>query len=113
MDTSRGDELVAALIPVADRLIAAVHAMDGDDVAAALRHAALLADSELDALRHLVVLLAGCGDEDHASTALLAWTINPGEYRRLREAGLDSITASQRAARSTGLTASPQEAGGR
>lgn len=96
----QGDELTTALIPVADRLISAVHAVDPEAVAQALDEAATLAGNELGAARHLTVLLAAWCSEDHAAAAALGWTLNPAEYQRLRSSA-DALTASLRAGRTT------------
>lgn len=96
----QGDDLVTALIPLAERLISAVHAVDPEAVAAVLDDATELAGDFLAANQHLVVLLAGMCSEDHAANAALGWTVNPAEYHRLRSSH-DALTASLRAGRTT------------
>lgn len=93
---NQGDALTAALIPVADRLVSAVHAMDATAVAQARDDAAALAGHELLALRHLVVVLAGMCSEDHNPDAALGWTHDPAAYRHFRSR-VDALTASLRA----------------
>jgi hypothetical protein len=101
-----GDELTTALIPVADRLISAVHAVDPTRVAQALADAATLAGPDADYAQHwavlqgLALLLAAWCSEDHAAPAALGWTVNPAEYHRLRSSA-DALTASLRAGRTT------------
>lgn len=104
MDT-QGDALTAALIPVADRLISAVHALDADLVAQAIADAAELADGdELLAARHLAVIAAGMCSEDHTPDAALGWTHDPAAYRHFRSRA-DALTASLRAGRIAERTA--------
>jgi hypothetical protein len=95
-----GDELTTALIPVADRLISAVHAVDADEVSTSLAEATQLAGNRLAAAQALTVLLAAWCSEDHAAGAALGWTVNPAEYHRLRSSA-DALTASLRAGRTT------------
>jgi hypothetical protein len=95
-----GDALVTALIPAAQALIDAVHALDADAVNAALGTAMWEATGPLAGLRHLAVLLAAMCSEDHAAPAALGWTVNPAEYHRLRSSA-DALTASLRAGRTT------------
>ena len=95
-----GDELTAALVPVADRLITAVHTVDPEAVAQALDEAAQHAGGYLDALRHLTVLLAAMCVEDQPADHVLAWTENPDRYSELRQDGVPALLASLRCARS-------------
>lgn len=95
-----GDALVTALIPAAQALIDAVHALDADAVNTALGRAMWEAPGPLTGLRHLAVLLAGMCSEDHSAAAALGWTLNPDEYQRLRSS-TDALTASLRAGRTT------------
>jgi hypothetical protein len=95
-----GDELTTALIPVADRLISAVHAIDPEAVAACLADAQELAGGQLAAAQALTMLLAAWCSEDHTATAALGWTVNPAEYHRQRSSA-DALTASLRAGRTT------------
>lgn len=92
-----GDALVTALIPAAQALIDAVHALDPDAVSAALGHAMWEAPGPLTGLRHLAIVLAAWCSEDHNETAALGWTLDPDHYRELRST-CDSLTASLRAA---------------
>jgi hypothetical protein len=98
------DELTTALIPVADRLVSAVHALDADAVAQARDDAAALAGDELLALRHLAVILAGMCSEDHNPDAALGWTHDPAAYQQFRSRA-DALTASLRAGRIAERTA--------
>lgn len=100
MDSPRGDDLTTALIPVALDLISAVHNLDPDGVAEALGAAQWEATGPLTGLKHLAVLLAAWCSEDHAPAAALGWTLNPGEYQRLKSSA-DALTASLRAGRTT------------
>jgi hypothetical protein len=105
-----GDELTTALIPVADRLISAVHAVDPDAVAACFTEAANLAGADtagepwdvlvrhLDVVRTLAGLLAAWCSEDHAAPAALGWTLDPTAYLQFRSRA-DALTASLRAGR--------------
>lgn len=93
-----GDDLTAALLPVASDLVTAVHDHNRADVADALTAAERLAGDPLAAARHLAVLCAGMCSEDHAQVASLGWTLNPVEYRRLKT-NADCLTASLRAGR--------------
>jgi hypothetical protein len=95
------DELTTALIPVADRLIRAVHALDTGAVAQAFTDAAELAGDELRAARLLVVVLAGMCIEDQAADDVLAWTHDPDRYADLRQEGVPALLASLRSARHT------------
>jgi hypothetical protein len=85
-----GDALTAALIPLAEDLVAAVHALKSTVVADILDHAAALAGDHLAGARSLAVLCAGMASEDHGVTASLGWTLDPAGYqrRRGREAAL-------------------------
>ena len=93
-----GDELTTALIPVADRLISAVHAVDPEAVAAALADAEEYAGGQLPAAQALTVLLAAWCSEDHSAGAALGWTNNPTAYHQYRSS-TDALTASLRAGR--------------
>lgn len=95
-----GDDLMRALLPVANDLVTAVHEDDREAVAVALDAAERLACDPVTAARHLAVLCAGMCSEDHAQAASLGWTLNPREYRRLK-ANVDCLTASLRAGRAT------------
>jgi hypothetical protein len=101
-----GDELTTALIPVADRLISAVHAVDPEGVAAALGTAMWEATGPLTGLRHLAVVLAGMCSEDHTAAAALGWTLDPARYRELRTT-CDALTASLRTARTADRETTP------
>lgn len=92
-----GDDLTAALVPLASDLVSAVHAMNATVVGDILEHAAALAgDDPLTGAQHLAVLCAAMASEDHTTNASLGWTANPPEYRRLRDT-CDALTASLRA----------------
>lgn len=95
---NQGDALTAALIPVADRLVSAVHAMDADLVAQALADAADLAGDYMAGARHLAIIAAGMCSEDHTPDAALGWTHDPAAYRHFRSRA-DALTASLRAGR--------------
>lgn len=95
----RGDELVDALVPTATRMVAAVHDINGDQVQDVLAEATRLAGGELAGLRHLVLVLAAICPDDVPAAEALAWTAHPDEYARLRDEGVDSLTASLRASR--------------
>lgn len=95
----QGDALITALIPVADRLISAVHALDADAVAQAFADATVLAGDDLAAARHLLVLLAGMCIEDQHADDVLAWTHNPGQYADMRDNGVPALLACLRSAR--------------
>lgn len=101
-----GDALVTALIPAAQALIDAVHALDPDAVNTALGQAMWEATGPLAGLRHLAVLLAGMCSEDHAPAAALGWTLDPGAYRELRTT-CDALTASLRTARTADRETTP------
>jgi hypothetical protein len=97
-----GDELTAALLPLAADLVTAVHALNGVVVGDILEHAAALAGDHLAAARHLAVLCAGMVSEDHSATASLGWTLDPAGYQRRRStevALLASLHAGQDAQR--------------
>lgn len=88
-----GDRLTDDLLPVAMQLICAVRECDSQLVSDLLAAAEDVAGDPLTASRGLTVVLASlCQDDQEPSTAL-AWLGNPEEYRRLRELGVDSITA--------------------
>lgn len=99
-DPLTGDDLTTALIPLAERLISAVHAVDANEVSALLAEATQLAGDQLGAARALAVLLAAWCSEDHSAAAALGWTVNPAEYQQLRS-NHDALTASLRAGRTT------------
>lgn len=108
MTVLSGDQLVSELVPLADRLVAAVHAMNADEVRQVLTDAAWLAGSSLAGAQHLAVVLAGMCSEDHVPAAALGWTANPAAYHRLRD-GCDALTASLRAARTPEVVEAPAE----
>lgn len=95
-----GDELIAALIPVADRLVTAVHADDQAAVGQLLDEAGQLAGDHLLGAWHLAVVAAGMCSEDHTPDAALGWTRNRAAYQSLRSTA-DALTASLRAGRTT------------
>lgn len=99
-----GDELTTALIPVADRLIGAVHAIDPEAVAACLADAEEFAGGQLPAAQALTVLLAAWCSEDHSDKAALGWTLDPAAYQQLR-CSTDALTASLRAGQAAERTA--------
>lgn len=101
----QGDELTTALIPVADRLISAVHAVDPEAVAQLLEEATQLAGDGFAATRHLIVLLAAMCIEDQSADAVLAWTHDPARYADLRDEGVPALLASLRSARIAGAEA--------
>lgn len=93
-----GDDLIAALVPVALDLVTAVH---NDDIAAVDQVSAAATDLAGDpyaAAWALAILCAGMCSEDHAPVASLGWTLNRDEYHRLKP-GMDALTASLRAGR--------------
>ena len=79
-----GDPTTDALVPVASALVWAVKTQNDAEVAEILDH--------VDA-RGLAVVLAAMLPDDQPPSALLAWFANPREYIRLREVGVDSLTA--------------------
>jgi hypothetical protein len=101
MTALAGDELTAALIPLALDLITAIHDLNPAVVADILEHAAALTGDHLTAVRHLAVLCAGMGSEDHAAVASLGWTRDPAGYR-IRRLTEDALTASLHAGQSPG-----------
>lgn len=95
-----GDELTTALIPVADRLISAVHQLDRQAVGEAFVDAGEIAGTDLAGAQLLAVIAAGMCSEDHTPDAALGWTHNPAAYQNLRTRA-DALTASLRAGRLT------------
>lgn len=93
------DELTTALIPVADRLVSAVHALDADAVAQAFAEAAAAAGHELAAARLLVIVLAGMCIEGLHADDVLGWTHDPDRYADMRADGVPALLACIRAAR--------------
>lgn len=93
-----GDDLIDALIPLADHLVKAVHADNDDVVSDIVNHATALVGDPLPAAHALLVICAGMCSEDHGPKAALGWTLNRGEYRRQRK-NVDALTASLRAGR--------------
>jgi hypothetical protein len=93
-----GDELTAALIPLALDLITAVHDLNPAVVADILEHAAALTGDHYTAAQHLAVLCAGMASEDHAAAASLGWTLDPAGYR-IRRLTEDALAASLHAGR--------------
>jgi hypothetical protein len=93
------DELTTALIPVADRLVSAVHALDADTVAQAFAVAGQLAGGELAGARHLVVVLAAMCIEGQHVDDVLAWTHDPNGYADMRDDGVPALLACLRSAR--------------
>lgn len=99
-----GDDLTTALIPLAEDLVTAVHALNPSVVGDIIAHAAALAGDPLTAARLLAVLSAAMVSEDHAVSASLGWTLDPAGYQRRRgteAALLASLHAGRDALRST------------
>lgn len=80
-----GDDLTTALIPVAERLIDAVHNQDQQGVSMLFIDAAQIAGSHAAATVHLAVLCAAMCSQDHAPGATLGWTFDPAAYHARRE----------------------------
>lgn len=95
----QGDEVTEALIPAALDLVTAVHTLDDQAVAAAFDAAAVICGDQLAAAQHLAVIAAGMCSETAEQMQMLGWTLNPDRYRQLTDDGVDSVTASLRAAR--------------
>lgn len=95
-----GSPSTDALLPHATALISAVHDQDPTEVAEILADATAVAGDVLTAAHGLAVILAAMVPEQHTVAELLAWTMNPPEYRRLRDEGVNSLTAGALAASS-------------
>jgi hypothetical protein len=85
-----GDPLTDAVVPAAEQLVDAVRRGDADAVAEQLAAVQQRGDAGLHAL---VVVLAAMVPDDRRPSRLLAWLRDPAEYLRLRESGVDSVTA--------------------
>lgn len=102
-----GDALTDALVPVAQQLVGAVREDSRAGVEAALQQARQAVDAVVDgadselAVRALAVLCAAMVPDDQAPTALLRWTTQAQEYRRLVEAGVSPEVAVVLAQRET------------
>lgn len=93
---SADDELIGALIPLAEAGIKLVHAGNATAVADLFARAAHLAGDPLTGARAVAVIALGMCSEEHTPAATLGWTRDPARYRQLR-ANHDALTASLRA----------------
>lgn len=84
MNSLTGDPVTDAVVPDAVALVWAVKTEDAEEVAAIL--------AACDPTR-LSIVLAAMVPDDQPPSALLSWRLDPAEYRRLRTAGVDAVTA--------------------
>lgn len=94
-----GDTTLDKLLPLAGRLVGAVHDSDPLGVNTALHDATEILGDPLTAANSLVILLAAMCDDDALPADLLQWRRNPTEYHRLRNLGVESRLAAVLAAR--------------
>jgi hypothetical protein len=100
--TITGDRHLDLLLPLAGRLVGAVHDNDQLGVDTAFEDATQhYRGDPLAAANALVILLAAMCDDDATPAELLQWRRNPTEYHRLRTNGVPSRTAAILAARVT------------
>jgi WhiB family redox-sensing transcriptional regulator len=95
------DPQITQVLPIAERLVQAVHSMDPEGTAAALAEAA-------DQMPALVITLAAMLPPDVDLTPLLKRITNSGAYGRLRDAGVDPAAAAVLAERAP-TEATPEE----
>lgn len=80
------DPQIIGVLPVAERLVQAVHNLDSASTATVLSESA-------DQLHALVITLAAMLPADVDLVSRLEWLSNPGEYQRLRDAGVPATAA--------------------
>lgn len=86
-----GDPFTDALVPTASRIVWAVREGDTEDIDAALDE--VRNDCGRVGIDALVIVLAAMVPDDLTPAELLAWTQDPNEYLRLREVGVDALSA--------------------
>lgn len=107
---SADDELIGALIPLAEELVTAVHALDAGRIESLFTRAAELSNGDWwMATRLLAVLCAAACLEDQPIDSTLSWTLDPEQYAQLCHDGVPALVASIRAGR-TAPSVHPHEA---
>lgn len=89
-----GDPLTDGVIDRASHIVWAVRERDAAAIAETI--AAVQDEAGVRGVHALLLVLAAMVPDDTPPAPLLAWLVDPDEYRRLRARGVSSITAGAR-----------------